>query len=93
MNWGSGGPQNDAEDPSNLVHHSERVSDMSKKAATDLNRRDFFRKASLGVGAAGAAVAGLSASKAKAAADKTSPRSAGYRETDHVKKYYELARF
>ncbi len=67
---------------------------MSKKAAADLNRRDFFRKASLGVGAAGAAVAGLSASKAKAAEPaKSSSTGAGYRETDHVKKYYELARF
>ncbi len=93
MNWGSGGPQNDAEDPSNLVHQSERVGDMSKKAATDLNRRDFFRKAGLGAGVVGAAAAGLSAKAKAASPDKSSPKSAGYRETDLVKKYYELARF
>ncbi len=67
---------------------------MSKKETAAVNRRDFFRKASLGVGAAGAAVAGLSASKTKAAEPgKGASTGAGYRETAHVKKYYELARF
>ncbi len=67
---------------------------MSKKETAAVNRRDFFRKASLGVGAAGAAVAGLSASKAKAAEPaKGASTGAGYRETAHVKKFYELARF
>ena len=67
---------------------------MSKKQAAAVNRRDYFRKVSLGVGAAGAAVAGLSASKTKAAEPaKGASAGAGYRETAHVKKYYELARF
>ncbi len=67
---------------------------MSKKETVSVNRRDFFRKASLGVGVAGAAVAGLSASKAKAAEpDADASKGAGYRETAHVKKFYELARF
>ncbi len=67
---------------------------MIKKSTTAIDRRDFFRKASLGVGAAGAAVAGLSASKTKAAElAKGASTGAGYRETAHVKKYYELARF
>ena len=67
---------------------------MSKKESAAVNRRDFFRKASLGVGAAGAAVAGLSASKTKAAEPaKGASTGAGYRETAHVKKYYELAKF
>ncbi len=67
---------------------------MSKKQATAVNRRDFFREVSLGVGAAGAAAAGLSATKAKAAVPaKGASTGAGYRETAHVKKYYELARF
>ncbi len=67
---------------------------MSKKQAAAVNRRDFFRKVSRGVGAAGAAVAGLSATKAKAVEPGTDASTgAGYRETAHVKKYYELARF
>ena len=82
-----------SEDPSNVVHQKERVSKMSKKAATDLNRRDFFRKAGLGAGAVGAAAVGLSAKGKAAVSTKASPKGAGYRETGHVKKYYELARF
>jgi hypothetical protein len=65
---------------------------MSKKEGTSIDRRDFFRKAGLGAGALGAATAGLSA-KASAAAPAKAVRGAGYRETEHVKKYYELARF
>ena len=67
---------------------------MSKKEEASVGRRDFFRKAGLGAGAAGVAAAGLAASDSDAAEPaKTSPRSAGYRETAHVKKYYELSRF
>ncbi len=67
---------------------------MSKKETAAMDRRDFFRKASLGVGVAGATVAGLSASKAKAAEPGAdAPKGAGYRETAHVKKFYELSRF
>ncbi len=66
---------------------------MSKRETTAMDRRDFFRKASLGVGAAGAAAAGLSASKAEAAEPVGDASSgAGYRETAHVKKFYELSR-
>ncbi len=66
---------------------------MSKKETTAIDRRGFFRKASLGVGVAGAAAAGLSTSKAEAAepvADASN--GAGYRETAHVKKFYQLSR-
>jgi hypothetical protein len=67
---------------------------MGKKETAAINRRDFFRKASLGVGVAGAAAAGLSASKAKAAEpDADASKGAGYRQTAHVKKFYELSRF
>ncbi len=66
---------------------------MSEKQAAAIDRRDFFRKASLGVGAAGAAAAGLSASKAEAAEPVASASNgAGYQETAHVKKFYELSR-
>jgi hypothetical protein len=67
---------------------------MSKKARTDMGRRDFFRKAGLGAGAAGVAAIGLSGTKAEATApDKAAKPGAGYRETAHVKKFYELAKF
>jgi hypothetical protein len=65
---------------------------MSKKKETSIGRRDFFRKAGLGAGAAGAAAVGLSVTEAEASPAKSS-KGAGYQETEHVKKYYELARF
>ncbi len=66
---------------------------MNKKETTAIDRRGFFRKASLGVGVVGAAAAGLSASKAEAAEPVAgASNGAGYRETAHVKKFYELAR-
>lgn len=57
-----------------------------------LARRDFFRKAgagTLGIAAAGFAVGVGPATAASAAA----PAHSGYRETDHVRRVYELARF
>lgn len=65
---------------------------MSKTETTSVDRRDFFRKVGLG---AGAAAVSLSASAVQAAVpdEKASPESAGYRETEHVKRYYDLARF
>ncbi len=67
---------------------------MKKKEMASIGRRDFFRKAGLGAGAVSAAAAGLAAGTARAAepSAKTS-EAAGYRETAHVKKYYELSRF
>ena len=61
---------------------------MSKENATD--RRSFLKLAS--VGAAGAVVATAGAQSAQADASQSGD-SAGYSETDHVKKVYELARF
>ena len=66
---------------------------MSKKKTTSVGRRDFFRKAGLGAGAVGAAAVGLSAKDSAAQPVQSGPKSAGYQETEHVKKYYELARF
>ncbi len=66
---------------------------MTDKAnSSTLARRDLFRVAGLGVGALGAAVAGVAvtAEPAEAAADT---KTTGYRETDHVRKVYELSRF
>ncbi len=66
---------------------------MSKKDMPSIGRRDFFGKAGLGAGALGAAAVGLSAKQGKAETVKASPRGAGYQETAHVKKYYELSKF
>jgi hypothetical protein len=67
---------------------------MKDKEAKSNARRDFFRKAGLGAGALGAAAVGLGSGKADAAAEGSADnRRKGYRETAHVKKYYELARF
>ena len=69
----------------------EGVSKMSTKKATKIDRRKFLRSA--GVGAAGAAAVGLSAGKVSAASpDPASSKGAGYQETEHVKKFYELSR-
>jgi hypothetical protein len=63
----------------------------SKKDRTDTDRRGFLKLAGLGTVAGGVAlVAGEEA--AKAAAEKPSKGSA-YRETEHVKTFYETARF
>ena len=61
----------------------------SKKA---LPRRDFLKAAGIAGGAAGVAAVALSSKSASAAAPE-SGKGSGYRETEHVKKYYELARF
>lgn len=64
---------------------------MSKdKSKLRESRRDFLKMAGVGTLAAGAAV--VSSEPAQAAgADQDGGE--GYRETDHVKTYYDLARF
>lgn len=57
------------------------------------DRRDFIKKAGLGVGAAGAVAIGLPKSGDAAETGAGRPRSQGYRETDHVKRFYASARF
>lgn len=57
---------------------------------TTTKRRDFLKFASVGaVSGAAAAVVGAPAVEAKV----ESETAAGYRETDHVKQVYDLARF
>jgi hypothetical protein len=66
---------------------------MKKEQETTApKRRDFLRLAGLG---SATAVAGAAAAAVPAAAkvQETNARAAGYRETAHVKKAYELARF
>jgi len=66
---------------------------MKEKETVSVGRRDFFRKTGLGVGAVGAAVTGLAAGSVSAATETQDSKTSGYRETDHVKKFYELAKF
>ena len=62
---------------------------QGEKARKGTDRRDFLKLAGLGGIAGGAAMV---AGKDEAAAEAENPRR-GYRETDHVRKYYELAKF
>jgi anaerobic selenocysteine-containing dehydrogenase len=55
------------------------------------DRRDFLKLAGVGAVAGGAAVLG-GPKKADAAAAEA-PSGRGYRETEHVKKFYRSARF
>ena len=64
---------------------------QSKKEAVS-DRRSFLKLAGIGAAAGGAA---LVAGKDKAVAGETEAKTQGgamYRETDHVRRYYELAR-
>lgn len=54
-------------------------------------RREFFKTA--GLGAAAGVAAGHVSEPAPAQAADAAPQSQGYRETDHVKRYYELSKF
>ncbi|MGF1561891.1 MAG: twin-arginine translocation signal domain-containing protein [Geminicoccaceae bacterium] len=64
----------------------------TKEKAEGTKRRAFLRFAGLGtVGGAAAALAGQS--QPAEAADDLPPGAAGYRETEHVRKVYETARF
>lgn len=63
----------------------------TKVKSETLARRDFLKGAGL-AGVAGAATVALSGKTAKAAVPEQS-QSSGYRETEHVMKYYEVSRF
>lgn len=53
------------------------------------SRRELLKLAGLAAGVAGAAAAG---GTAQASSARARAEDGGYRETDHVRKYYELAR-
>ena len=59
---------------------------------TGASRRGFLRLAGFGSVAAGAALV-TGNDTAEAAEAKPGPNAAGYRETPHVKKVYEVSRF
>lgn len=69
-----------------------KVKSMSKQTeAKTAKRREFLKLAGLGTVAGAAAAAGSMPRQAEAAS--ASPKDAGYRETEHVKKAYALSRF
>ena len=64
--------------------------ESKKKEVAPEDRRDFLKRSAVSVAAAGAvAVAG----KAATAGEPVVPSGSGYRETDHVKAFYNSARF
>lgn len=69
------------------------TNDVRKSGKTKTaQRRDFLKLAGLGT-LAGAAAAAAGAPKTAEAATAKPSADAGYRETEHVKKAYELSRF
>ena len=62
-----------------------------RKETTSFRRREFLKVAGLAGGAVGAAAIAGAPEAAKAAAPD-GRKTSGYRETEHVKKYYALAR-
>jgi nitrous oxide reductase len=62
---------------------------MSKQQPIAPERRAFLKTAGLGVGAAAAVTAGA-VEETKAA--ETAAPADGYRETAHIKRYYDLAK-
>ncbi len=62
-----------------------------KQQASKVARRDLLKLAGLGGVAAGAAA--VAASPETRAATEPSKVKSGYRETAHIRKYYELAKF
>ena len=61
-----------------------------ERAQKAVKRRDFLKQASLVAGTAGAAV--VIASPKEALATEAEATARGYRETEHVLTYYELAK-
>lgn len=66
-----------------------------EKISKGVDRRAFLRGVGLGAGAAGAVAAmTVAAGPVEAAVEEPSVKGGdGYRETEHVRRYYQLARF
>ncbi|MDF2764644.1 MAG: twin-arginine translocation signal protein [Rhodospirillales bacterium] len=62
-----------------------------KDKASKSDRREFLKLA--GIGAVAGSAAALSGPKKAEAAAADAPSGRGYRETEHVKKFYRSARF
>ncbi|MGB0670103.1 MAG: twin-arginine translocation signal domain-containing protein [Rhodospirillales bacterium] len=69
-----------------------------RQSVPSLSRRDLLKRSVLGASVAGAAAGVVAASGQTAEAAKPDRKTlgnkgAGYRETEHVRTYYELAKF
>jgi len=65
---------------------------MKKMDTKEKTRREFIKGAGLAGVAGGIAVATVTGKPARAEVADTK-KSVGYRETEHIKTYYELAKF
>ncbi len=61
---------------------------MESKSDKTASRRDFLKLAG-----AAPVVAGAAASGTEAAAEEAAPKKAGLQDTDHIRTYYQTARF
>lgn len=67
------------------------MKDKDGDQAPNADRRSFLKLAGLGAVSGGAAL--VAETKPAEASAEARPADALYRETDHVKRYYELAKF
>ena len=58
-----------------------------------IGRRRFLKTAGLGVATAAGSAAIAGAGTGEAVAAEPKPRGSGYRETEHIRRIYALARF
>lgn len=72
------------------MERQEEEGQMAKTEKKAEGRRDFLKLASLGTVLGGAALATSGTAQAAEAIDES---GSGYRETTHVKTYYESTRF
>ena len=63
--------------------------EIKKREDAVEDRRDFLKRSAVTAAAGAVAVAG----KAATASESQAPNGAGYRETEHVKAFYNSARF
>lgn len=66
--------------------------DQRETKAKGLDRRSFLRGVGAGAGAAGVAAL-VATDGAEAAPAEKEHKAGGYRETEHVRRVYDLARF
>jgi secreted PhoX family phosphatase len=70
----------------------ERMRHMSKVNDTVANRRNFLKLAAASAATGSAAISTATAAAAEPKAAAAGTAEPVYRETEHVKRYYELAR-
>ncbi|MDP6515710.1 MAG: formate dehydrogenase [Alphaproteobacteria bacterium] len=74
-----------------MTHTTSRARETESSGR--IGRRRFLKTASLGVAASAGAAAMAAVSSGKAEAAGPEQAQGGYRETDHIRRIYALARF